>query len=349
MKISFSIVVLTSFLILSGCSSVPKVSKEIELQAKTFSPEKGKSNLYVYHCNYVGGQAIHYRVSIDKQVVGELSNCTFFMLELLPGKHQIVTNNVANLLTTELSSPIVSLTANAGENYFFETGLIIKHGYMNFSDENGLQLVSEATGREEVSGCDMASIPDSIKNSLAVADRRRLQQAVVQANFPPPSKINSPIPIRGNNGKYMSPFTSSGAVAPWAQGRSEENDYGFKVAEAVAEFAVENAGNRTSKYVPVVGQVLNIATHKAKLEIRRIAEIKKVEAEMLKLADDAKASSDISFNSIDDLAVYLYSKNSTHPDYVRVLSLVQKIYPELEQRYIDAVDKAARSSKNKKS
>lgn len=349
MKISFSILVMTSFLMLSGCSSVPKVGKETELQAKTFSPGKEKSNIYVYHCSYVGGQAIRYRVSVDKQVVGELSNCTFFMLELLPGKHQIVTNNVANLLTTELSSPVVDLTATAGENYFFETGLIIKHGYMNFSDENGLQLVSDATGREEVSGCDMALIPDSIRTSLAAADERRRQQSIIQAHFPSPSKINPPAPIRGNNGKYMSPFTSSGAVAPWAQGRSEENDYGFKVAKAVAEFAVENAGNRTSKYVPVVGQALNMVTHKAKLEIRRVAEIKRIEAEMLKLADDAKTSSDISFNSVDDLAVYLYSRNSTHPEYVRVLSLVQKLYPELEQRYIDAVDKAARSSKNKKS
>lgn len=346
MKIFVFTVVTTCLLTLSGCASAPKADKASEQYAKAFSPKKGQSNIYVYHPRNFDGGGLNYRVTLDNQVVGELSNGTFILLELTPGRHQLVVNNIANFIQPELFSPIITLSTEKEENYFFNTGLIVKSGYMNLSDENGLQLVSDAEGREGVSNCDMALVSDSIKKSVAEAAQKRREQANKLANFPSPSKLTPPSPIRGNGGKYMSPFTSTGTVASWAEDRSEENNFGYKMATVAAESAIDSVG--PSKYVPITGQISNILGHRAKLEIRHLAEVKKIEAYMAKVMEEAKTSSDISFNSIDDFAVYLYVKNSTHSGYARVLKLAQKIYPELEQRYIDAVDKAAHFSKYKK-
>jgi hypothetical protein len=53
-------------------------------------------------------------------------------------------------------------------------------------------------------------------------------------------------------------------------------------------------------------------------------------------------NSDISFNSVQDLAVYMYAKNSSHKDYAEALKLTQEIYPELKTAYFAAISNASR-------
>jgi hypothetical protein len=55
-----------------------------------------------------------------------------------------------------------------------------------------------------------------------------------------------------------------------------------------------------------------------------------------------RANSDMSFNSVDDLALYMYVKNSSHKDYAEALKLTQEIYPELKTRYGQAILTASR-------
>jgi hypothetical protein len=50
-----------------------------------------------------------------------------------------------------------------------------------------------------------------------------------------------------------------------------------------------------------------------------------------------KANSDMSFNSVRDLALYMYVRNSTHKDFQQALELTQQIYPELKQEYYAAI------------
>jgi hypothetical protein len=45
----------------------------------------------------------------------------------------------------------------------------------------------------------------------------------------------------------------------------------------------------------------------------------------------------MSFNSVRDLALYMYVRNSTHKDFQQALELTQQIYPELKQEYYAAI------------
>jgi hypothetical protein len=53
-------------------------------------------------------------------------------------------------------------------------------------------------------------------------------------------------------------------------------------------------------------------------------------------------SSDLSFNSPDDMAIYLYVKHSSHEHYQNALKASFGIYPEFEQRYHIALANASR-------
>lgn len=53
-----------------------------------------------------------------------------------------------------------------------------------------------------------------------------------------------------------------------------------------------------------------------------------------------RAKSDISFNTVQDLAVYMYATKSGHKDCGEALSLTQEIYPELKTAYNPAIASA---------
>lgn len=55
-----------------------------------------------------------------------------------------------------------------------------------------------------------------------------------------------------------------------------------------------------------------------------------------------RRTSDLSFESLDNMAVYLYVHHSSHPHYWDALEATWEIYPELKTRYCPAVLEAAR-------
>ena len=48
------------------------------------------------------------------------------------------------------------------------------------------------------------------------------------------------------------------------------------------------------------------------------------------------------FNTVEDLAVYMYAHHSAHPDYQQVLEATWEIYPELQTAYMPAIQNASR-------
>jgi hypothetical protein len=59
--------------------------------------------------------------------------------------------------------------------------------------------------------------------------------------------------------------------------------------------------------------------------------------------DRIKKTSDLSFNTIEDLAVYMYAKHSGYPEYQKVFQLTGEIYPELPKRFMEAIRNASNS------
>lgn len=318
-------------LMLSGCASVPMADKEHDRQAKTFSPKATLSNIYIYSESGLLGSKLTWMLTIDGQAVGGITNGNFMQLEVPPGSHTVY--SFAD------SAPdvraVVEVDTEAGKNYFINQA--IGMGFEKI--KNNLHQVDEATGRKLVSGCKMIFIPENIIQMLAAAPRR-IQYTVIQPRFAPPDKIIAPPPIAGNSGKYMCPFTATGTVALWAKKSAAEADNGSDIAANVGSAIGQHIGNKVLENLPfglggMIGQ-------QAGGSAARAATRKKIEPELPGM-EAVKAGSDISFDSLDKLAVYMYVKNSNHREYARALELTQRIYPKLQQAYIPAIEKASKS------
>lgn len=140
----------------------------------------------------------------------------------------------------------------------------------------------------------------------------------------------------------MSPFTAAGGVAVWAQGSLEVKDQGSDIAANVGGAVGRQFANKALDFVPfglggLFGQKLGESAARA-------ATSKAVEPE-LPTESVIKASSDISFDSPDALALYMYTKHSSNPGYSKILALTQRIYPELRKAYFTALEKASASGK----
>lgn len=158
--------------------------------------------------------------------------------------------------------------------------------------------------------------------------------ACARAGAPPaPEQLRSPKPIQSSAGKFLSPYTSDGTVAEWVvKGRAA------KLGGALGNMAGQKAGEKALSAVPIFGSWLG---GKAGDKMGRAMALRWVGGEAA-----MRASSDLSFNSIDDMIVYLYTEGypAKSKDWKDVYDLTKAIYPELEERWADAIKNAARRS-----
>ena len=129
----------------SGCASVQMAAPEQDTAAKSFAVKPGKSNIYVYR-NETMGAALKMAVALDGKLVGDTASKTYFLLEVNPGSHTVVSK-------TENDSS-VTLNTVAGRNYFLwqevKMGLLMAR--------SNLQEVDEATGKAGVAECKLIQV-----------------------------------------------------------------------------------------------------------------------------------------------------------------------------------------------
>lgn len=131
-------------------------------------------------------------------------------------------------------------------------------------------------------------------------------------------------PIEGNSGEYMSPFTSDGVLAEWV-----DKAVNAKMGAAIGGTVGAYAGQKLAEQIPFVGSWLgqslgNSAGRMIALEASGGEEF-------------IKESSDLSFNSLSDLAVYMYANHSSSEHYQDALEATWEIYPDLKQSYMQAL------------
>jgi hypothetical protein len=136
-------------------------------------------------------------------------------------------------------------------------------------------------------------------------------------------RVTAPVPIYGNTGKFMSPFTEDGTVAPWVE-KGSAAAVGANVGSAVGHFAASN-----SKDFGAVGVLVGALGAAA----GRSAAIAASGG-----WDYIKENTDLSFDSLDDMAAYVMVNNSQHPQYRDVLKMASAVYPGLS----GTVDKLSR-------
>lgn len=146
--------------------------------------------------------------------------------------------------------------------------------------------------------------------------------------FAAPATIRAPQPIMGNSGKFMSPFTEDGTVAAWV-----EKGKSASAGSSLGGFVGAQAGQKMAEQIPFVGSFLGQSLGES---AGRAIALKMVGGE-----EFIRANSDMSFNTVQELAVYMYAKNSSHKDYAEALKLTQEIYPELKTAYFPAIAAAS--------
>lgn len=154
------------------------------------------------------------------------------------------------------------------------------------------------------------------------------------ASFPTPKQVVAPAPVPDNSGKFMAPYTTDGVVAEWV-----DKAIKAKMGAAIGSHVGAYAGQKALEQVPFIGGFIGEKAGKA---IGREIAVKSAGG-----WDSIKQSSDLSFNSVDDLAVWMYAKYSENEHYAQVLEATQGIYPELVERYAPAIHLAAGKAANR--
>jgi len=114
-------------------------------------------------------------------------------------------------------------------------------------------------------------------------------------------------------------------------------DMGIKarMAGQAGQLVGAEVGQRLLGQIPFVGGL--IGQHAGKAAGKAIA------IQMCGGEEKIKATSDLSFNNLDDLALYIYVRHSKDANYNDVVKAVTGIYPDLQERYSQALVNASKT------
>ncbi len=131
-------------LLATACASVPMASLEADRSAKEFRTTPGKSNLYVFRDESIGG-AVKMTVLLDGRLLGDTAAKTFLITSVAPGLHAIVskTENDAR----------VDFTAVPGKNVYVWQE--VKMGV--WAARSDLHLIDEEVAKGRIAACSLAA------------------------------------------------------------------------------------------------------------------------------------------------------------------------------------------------
>lgn len=143
-----------------------------------------------------------------------------------------------------------------------------------------------------------------------------------------PTELSAPPAIMDNSGEFMSPYTSDGVLAEWV-----DKAVNAKAGASIGGMAGAYAGQKLAENIPFIGGFIGEAVGN---KLGREVALKMSGGE-----EFIRSSSDISFNNLNDMAVWLYVNYSTNPHYQDALDSTYAIYPELQQLYYQALINAS--------
>ncbi|MBT8135585.1 MAG: hypothetical protein KJO54_01095 [Gammaproteobacteria bacterium] len=150
-------------------------------------------------------------------------------------------------------------------------------------------------------------------------------------------ELEAPEPRADAEGKYVSPYMSSGDRTAWADKALQAS-----VGSAAGKEAGKKAAGMLAKKVPFGGLMGKKVTDKAGSQGAVMA---------AGGWEFIRENSDLSFDNADNTAVYLHVTHAGTAGYEEALSAAFDIYPDLKKRYSGAIKKAqqeARKAQKKK-
>lgn len=141
-----------------------------------------------------------------------------------------------------------------------------------------------------------------------------------------------PTPILDNSGLYMCPYTQDQVLAEWTD-KAINAKTGAEIGGAVGTIA----GQKLAEKIPFIGGFLG---EKVGNSAGRAIAIKASGG-----MEYIKSTSDVSFNSLEDLSLFMYIKFSNNEHYQDALDAVQAIYPKMKKVYFKSIMKASKKVK----
>lgn len=108
LQIKFFVGLLLAILI-SSCASIPKMPQEMDLAAKSFKVSPGKSNIYIFRDEFMGG-AIGMDLDINGQLIGRTGANTYILATVPAG--------IQNIVSHAENDDSISIKTEPGKNYF---------------------------------------------------------------------------------------------------------------------------------------------------------------------------------------------------------------------------------------
>lgn len=169
---------------------------------------------------------------------------------------------------------------------------------------------------------DSSSVGDIVKAQVVIGKVLEVVRQYHQQSL----TIQAPTPLASNSGQYLLPYKANGEVTEWA-GKAVSAQVGKLVGEKAGEAATRAVASK----IPFGGLAGGLIKKKSK-------ELAAVTA--LGGAAYLKKTSDLSFNDLNDYAVYLHVRHSADANYQHVLATAIAVYPELEGRFDSAIRQA---------
>jgi hypothetical protein len=174
---------------------------------------------------------------------------------------------------------------------------------------------------------------DWAKAAKAVSDLRELSTNIQLVS--PEAEPKVPKPRKDTKGKYISPYRADGTLAPWAEkamAGSAAAALGNKAGDELGKLASEKLASK----VPGGAVLGSLFGKKAKKTLAETAAVKAVGG-----WDYIKETSDMSFNSTMDLAVYMHVNYAgSDSDFAKAMGAAMGIYPRLVGAYEPAIKRA---------
>jgi len=161
-----------------------------------------------------------------------------------------------------------------------------------------------------------------------VVDKYQKVQTLIDAGA---IGLKAPKPIQGSKGDYMFPYSADGNINPWGE-KALTAQVGSKVGEKVAEEGVKALASK----IPFGGLFAGAAKKQAKSSGAVLA---------IGGWDFIKENTDMSFDELRDLSVYMHSKFYGNENYETALAAAMGIYPELEKEHEKAISRAYKKLK----
>jgi hypothetical protein len=152
--------------------------------------------------------------------------------------------------------------------------------------------------------------------------------------LPAPDIVIAPPARLDCQGKYLSPFTQDGTVSLWVD-KAVNVKTGAVVGKTIGAYAGQQAASR----IPYVGGILGSVVGSAVgAEVGRQAAIKSCGG-----WNFIRSTSDMSFDSRGDMAVYLYATYAgKNEHYSEAITATYAIYPDVKKCWHRAIASAPR-------